>query len=135
VDAAAGGPWNVLGDVAALAVAIEALAESKPDTAPQCKRQKKKCKEATPQNIRSALAQSNMKTLQPSISAAVVQAYVLAIEMESPIPEIKVDDDVIVDGNHRYTASLLCNIIPVTRPYTRPLSLVPIPVQQLRIDP
>jgi len=32
VDAAAGGPWNVLGDVAALAVAIEALSESKPDT-------------------------------------------------------------------------------------------------------
>ena len=56
MDAAAGGPLNVFGDVAALAVAIAALSESRPDTASQCKQQKKKCKEATPQNIRSALA-------------------------------------------------------------------------------
>ena len=96
---------------------------------------KKKCEDATPQNIRGALQFSSMKTLQPSVSARVIQAYVDSIEAGVPIMDIKVDGDVIVDGNHRYIAGLLCKRQAPIQQWTRPSSLKPIPIQQLRIDP
>ena len=101
--------------------------------AQHCKQ--KRCKDATPENIRVALQQSKLKTLNVSVSAAVVQAYVDSIEAGNQLAGIKVDGDVIVDGNHRYIAALLCNMLPPTRPGTKPLSAVPIPIQQLRIEP
>jgi RHS repeat-associated protein len=95
----------------------------------------KRCKQATIENIRLVLLASSMRTLQPSVSANVVQFYVEAIESGSQIQDIKIDEDVIVDGNHRYIATLLCNTKAPVWPYTRPLSVPPIPIQMLRIDP
>jgi RHS repeat-associated protein len=96
---------------------------------------KPKCERATPENIRSVLASSTMKTLQPRVSASVVQLYVESIEVGNPLREIKVDRNVIVDGNHRYIAALLCKIPVPSVPGTKPMSVPPIPVQKLQIDP
>ena len=129
------GPEDPLADIAAAAAIIVTISTaSDTDTSQPCN-QKRKCKDATPQNIQAVLAPSTMLTLQPTVSAAAVQAYVSAIEAGAEVPPISVDENVIVDGNHRYIASLLCNIIAATRPGTRPLSLVPVPVQTLRIEP
>ena len=135
-EAAGLGPEDPAADVAAF-VALVATIASAPDVpdSTSCPKNKPKCKEATPQNIRAVLATSTMKTLQPSVSAAVIQGYVAAIEAASPPLPIRVDDNVIVNGNHRYIAFLLCNLPPSLEPWARPLSVPPMPIQNLRIDP
>lgn len=95
----------------------------------------RKCLPATPANIRSVLANSTMLNLQPAISASVVQSYVTYIEGGGTIEPIKVDGNVIVDGNHRYVASLLCGKQAPTTPGTAPLTRPRTMMRDLRIDP
>ncbi|PIR19440.1 MAG: hypothetical protein COV48_01995, partial [Elusimicrobia bacterium CG11_big_fil_rev_8_21_14_0_20_64_6] len=95
---------------------------------------KRKCRQATPGNIRAAVLRSEMKTLQPSISSPGVQTYVDMIENGLLPSPIKTAGDLIVDGNHRYIAGLLCGIEVDRTPGTAPLSLPRYPIRQIKID-
>jgi len=94
-----------------------------------------KCAAATPENIRPLLDSSPMLTLQPTISLSAVQSWVAEYERGLPVPPIQVDENIIVDGNHRYVASLLCRQPPAIQPWTAPLTRPRMPVRNLQIQP
>lgn len=76
-----------------------------------------------------------MLTMQPTISLTAVQSWVAEYERGLPVPPIQVDGNIIVDGNHRYVASLLCRKPPAIQPWTAPLSRPRMPVRNLLIQP
>jgi hypothetical protein len=94
-----------------------------------------KCQPATVPNIQAVLNGSPMMTLQPSVSASAIQGLVSAIESGATLPPILVDGNVIVDGNHRYIAGLLCGKPSAIQPWTAPMSPPRIPVRNLQILP
>jgi RHS repeat-associated protein len=96
---------------------------------------KKKCLPATPSNIAAVLQSSSMFTLQPTVSASVIQSYVNEIEVGASLRPIYVDGNVIVDGNHRYIAGLLCKKPTSIQPWTAPMSPPRYPVQSLIVQP
>ena len=59
---------------------------------------------AGPCPIRAAIENSELKTVQGAISGPAVMRYVDKLKEGHVAPPIKVADDVIVDGNHRYAA-------------------------------
>lgn len=95
-----------------------------------------KCNQANEPNIRAALATSPLQTYQKSVSVPVIQIYVDMIEGGSTAPPITMNGNIILDGNHRYIAALLCNKSPLMQPGTPPLfPPSPIPIQQISLDP
>ena len=96
-----------------------------------------KCLDATPANIISVAQRSPYMTIQGAVSAPAIQAYVNMVRAGSvAIPAIKVDGNVIVDGNHRHIAGLLCNISVPTIPWIASPSGLEraIPVRNIRVD-
>jgi RHS repeat-associated protein len=85
-------------------------------------KRKPKCMPATTANIVGALSSSAMLTLQPSVSSSVIQLYVNDIENGVIVPPIRADGNVIVDGNHRYTAFRLCSMEAPIVPWVAPMS-------------
>ena len=130
------GPEDPAADVAAFVALVATIASA--DDLPEstsCPKNKPKCKDASPANIRAVLATSTMKTYNASVSAGVIQGYVEAIEAANPPLPIRADGDIIINGNHRYIAFLLCNLPPPLTPWTAPVGVPPMPIQNLRIDP
>lgn len=63
------------------------------------------------EEIKNAMAGASLKTQQKSVSIPVIQEYLNRImNGEKDVPPIKVDGDIMVDGNHRYIASILAGI-------------------------
>jgi len=95
-----------------------------------------RCMSATPQNIRSVVSTSTFRTLQRSVSAPVVQAFVNRIENGENPPPISVDGNIIVNGNHRIVAGLLCGQQVSTMPGTAPLarSRFAMPLSQIQVS-
>jgi RHS repeat-associated protein len=93
----------------------------------------RRCKPATHENIRSVLNSSPMVTIQRGIWASGVQMWVEAIELGNAPPPISADENYIVDGHHRYVASILCGVPISARRGTRPLSATPFPMSQMVI--
>jgi hypothetical protein len=61
----------------------------------------------TEASIAAALKGSSMKTLQESVSLPMIKDYVAQLVAGRIAPAIKVDGNIIVDGNHRYIAGQL----------------------------
>ena len=91
----------------------------------------------TEASIAKALKGSTMKTIQNEVSLPAVERYVNKLKSGSPSPAIKVADDVIIDGNHRYVAGRLFGIDPPTIPGTLSRSSATLvkPIQQIKINP
>jgi hypothetical protein len=89
--------------------------------------------QATPENIRQVVMLSPYLTLQPTVSASVIQSYVNAIEAGQVLPPIYVDMDVIVDGNHRYIAGLLCRKPVPEQPWTKPLTKQATSIHEIQV--
>ena len=67
--------------------------------------------EVTDEVIRDAMKNAPLQTQQRAVSKPVIQNYVNRIlEGEIDVPPIKVDGNIIVDGNHRYIASRITGI-------------------------
>lgn len=94
----------------------------------------RRCQPSTAANIKIAVRNSEMKTMQPSVSAPGVQTYVDMIEKGLLPPPIETDGDVIVDGNHRYIAGLLCKVEVGRIPATAPLTYPRYPIRLIRVD-
>jgi RHS repeat-associated protein len=89
------------------------------------------------QTIQAALEGSEMRTAQADVSIPAVERYVRMLESGSTPPPIKVDDGVIVDGNHRYVAGRVFGVEPPIIPGTlSPSQAGQVrPIQQLNLDP
>jgi RHS repeat-associated protein len=94
-----------------------------------------KCLPATTANIVGALSTSEMISQQPTVSMTFIQMYVVDIEGGVPLPPIRVDGNIIVDGNHRYIAHRLCRMEAARQEWVASPSAMRVPMQQLIIQP
>ena len=62
--------------------------------------------------IAKALEGSNMQTLQGKVSLPAIERYVRMLEQGKVPPSIKVEGNVIIDGNHRYIAGRIFGTEP-----------------------
>ena len=124
--------WIAYGVLGAAATGVVALSESDTCTG-KCQEEKKrkKCLDATVNNIKMVTAKTSYLTLQKSVSIPAVARYTALIERGSIAPPVKMDGNTIVDGNHRMVAGLLCNQIPASTPGTAPLSKPRIPLRDI----
>ena len=128
--------WIAYGVLGAAATGVVALSESDTCTG-KCQEEKKrkKCLDATVDNIKMVTAKTSYLTLQKSVSIPAVARYTALIERGNIAPPVKMDGNTIVDGNHRMVAGLLCNRIPASTPGTAPLSKPRIPLRDIQPDP
>ncbi|MCB1237772.1 MAG: RHS repeat-associated core domain-containing protein, partial [Verrucomicrobiae bacterium] len=89
------------------------------------------------QTIAKALEGSTMTSPQGKVSLPAVERYVRRLEAGEVQPPIKVDGNVIVDGNHRYVAGRVFGTEPPTTPGTLSPSQAPRvkPIQETVVDP
>ena len=92
---------------------------------------RKKCMEATAENIKKVTAKTPYFTTQRNVSIPRVARYTALIEAGSPTPEIKMDGMLIVDGNHRMVANLLCRQPAPTTPWTSSPAAPRLPFNQI----
>ncbi|WP_227660016.1 hypothetical protein [Budvicia aquatica] len=78
-----------------------------------------------------------MKTVQGEVSLPVVQRYVDKLLNGEVPPLIKVDGDVIVEGNHRYVAGKIVGLISESTPGVVSPSRIPLIklMSNTKIDP
>ncbi|MBI0520873.1 RHS repeat-associated core domain-containing protein, partial [Pectobacterium parmentieri] len=81
--------------------------------------------DVTPDIIRDSLKGDTMQTLQGSISLPAIQRYVDRLLKGDIAPPIKVDGNIIVEGNHRYIAGKVVGKMPEMSPGTLPPSKLP----------
>jgi hypothetical protein len=88
--------------------------------------------------IRNAMRGARLRTQQESISIPMVQRYVKMLEEGQTPPAIKVDGDIIVEGNHRYVAGRIFGkeppIIPGVRAHFKE-KLPTIDWDKVKLDP
>ncbi|MEQ5209033.1 RHS repeat-associated core domain-containing protein, partial [Proteus sp. fly-1067] len=72
--------------------------------------------DVTSEIIQGALKGDTMQTVQGSVSLPAIQRYVDRLLKGDVAPPIKVDGNVIVEGNHRYVAGKIVGKIPETVP-------------------
>lgn len=89
----------------------------------------------TAEEIKAGLESATLRTTQEEISAPVVNRYIDMLRTGSEAPPIKVDGDIIVDGNHRYAAGVLEGKLPATTPGTVAPSQAPKakPVKDIKV--
>jgi hypothetical protein len=130
--AAADGPLPI-GDILAV-ILLTGAAVYDLTKCSQKSEDKKKCKDATPDNIRNTVSKSSLLTTQKAVSVPAVAAYTKMIEAGSTPPPVKMDGVTIVDGNHRMVAAMLCDVNPPVEPGTAPLSTPKYPFKDIYPD-
>ncbi|WP_411681642.1 hypothetical protein, partial [Clostridium thailandense] len=85
--------------------------------------------------IRAAMKDAPLKTQQGAVNLPAIQRYVTRLEGGEIAPAIKVDNGIIVDGNHRYIAGRIFGKEPLQVPGAggRPNSIID--WSKLKIDP
>ncbi len=73
--------------------------------------------EVTEDVARAAMQGAPLRTQQGRVSLPAVQRYVDRLRAGEVPPAIKVDGDIIVDGNHRYIAGRIVGREPARTPY------------------
>ena len=91
--------------------------------------------EVSEETIREALAGDKTKTLQKEVSLPMVKRYVDKLRKGEKPPAIKMDGDIIVDGNHRYTAGKIHGEMPPTRPSIAPKNIDPKNIEDIGVSP
>ncbi len=81
--------------------------------------------DVTPDIIRDSLKGDTMQTLQGSVSLPAIQRYVDRLLKGDIAPPIKVDGNIVVEGNHRYIAGKVVGKMPEMSPGTLPPSKLP----------
>lgn len=76
--------------------------------------------DVTDDAIRQAMKDAPLKTDQRAVSVPAIRRYVDRLAAGETPPPIKVDDGVVVDGNHRYIAGRLFGKEPPITPGARP---------------
>lgn len=81
------------------------------------------------------MADAPLQTQQQGVSLPIVKEYVQKLLAGSEAPPIKVDGNIIADGNHRYVAGRLVGQEPAIQPWSggRPDKVVP--WNEIQVDP
>ena len=78
----------------------------------------KRGSDVTPDIIKKSLKNDKMMTKQASVSLPAIQRYVDKLINGHTPPPIKIDGNIIIDGNHRYIAGKVLGKKPSTTPGT-----------------
>jgi len=91
----------------------------------------------TTTQIKQTLKDDLTQTTQKAVSLPAIQRYVARLNAGEKAPPIKIDGDVIVDGNHRYIAGKMQGTMPeVQASKMAPSKVFKIqPIQKIQIDP
>ena len=121
-------------EVAAAGVIGCAAGTAIDNTVEAIRKYKSKCMAPTIGNVRAVCMESNVFTLQKSVSLPKIAGQVAMIEAGSVAPPVQMDGNVIIDGNHRYISALLCGQLPSRIEWTAPLSKPRLPLATILID-
>lgn len=91
--------------------------------------------QVTEDTIRAAMKDAPLKTQQGAVNQPAIQRYVQKLESGEIAPPIKVDNGIIVDGNHRYVAGRIFGQEPAQIPWTGGNPSRVIDWSNLKIDP
>ncbi|HHQ6546986.1 TPA: hypothetical protein ACSTJE_001955 [Serratia fonticola] len=93
--------------------------------------------DVTPEVIHTALKGDSLQTVQGMVSLPAVQRYVDRLLKGDIAPPIKVDGNVIVEGNHRYVAGKVVGVLPEIGAGTLSPSNIPRvkPMHETIVDP
>lgn len=88
------------------------------------------------ETILNSLKDSKMLTLQDAVSLPMIKRYVKMLSLNQKAPSIKVNNGIIIEGNHRYVAGKLYGKIPETiQGGISPSQLYRVkPIQSIKID-
>lgn len=91
--------------------------------------------EITEATVRAAMKNAPLKSQQQSVSLPTIRKYTKMAQSGSKPPPIKVDNGIIVEGNHRYIAGRIAGKEPAVQPWLggRPDRVVP--WDKIKIDP
>lgn len=70
----------------------------------------------TVDSIKAIMKNAPIKTKQSGVSIPVIKRYYTLLQDGSEAPSIKVFDNIIIDGNHRYVAGFLFGVAPLISP-------------------
>ncbi|OCG77975.1 hypothetical protein A9G44_03010 [Gilliamella sp. Occ4-3] len=92
--------------------------------------------QVTPSIVKKALKGDTMQTTQGTVSLPAVQRYVDRLLQGDTPPPIKVDGNVIVEGNHRYVAGKIVGVLPPKTQGTLAPSNIPKikPMSETKVD-
>jgi hypothetical protein len=83
--------------------------------------------EITEETVRAAMKGAPLKSQQARVSLPTIRKYAQMLREGKVPPAIKVDQGIIVEGNHRYIAGRICGKDPPIQPWAggRPAQVVP----------
>ena len=67
--------------------------------------------------LKMAMAGAPLKTHQKAVSVPAINRYIDMLRAGKIAPPIKVDNGIIVEGNHRYVAGYFTRMLPPIIPY------------------
>ena len=93
--------------------------------------------DVTPEIIQKALQVDSTISAQNFVSLPAIQRYVDRLLAGDTAPAIKMDGNVIVDGNHRYIAAKILGLEPDVVPWVLPPNKVGMtkPISDVKVDP
>ena len=74
------------------------------------------------EEIKNKLIRCNYFPTQPKVSLVNILEYVQMLKDGSPAPAIKVDENLIIDGHHRFIAGVIFGKLPEEIPWTKAFS-------------
>ncbi len=128
--------YGVVGAVAGGALYFSTKTETSTKDKTKKDNNPNKCLPANEPTIRAVLQGDPHLTLQKAVSLPVIQTYVARVESgQRVLPSIKTDENIIVDGNHRYIVGRLCKINVPEVPSIAPTSAPRYPIQDIQLSP
>ncbi|WP_249897346.1 hypothetical protein [Paenibacillus sp. PK3_47] len=73
--------------------------------------------EVTEEHIKEAMKNAPLQTQQRAVSLPAINRYTQRLSDGEAPPPIKVDNNIIVDGNHRYISGRVSGVDIPTTPY------------------
>ena len=84
--------------------------------------------------LKEKMNEAKLMATHKRISGPMIQDYYEKLVDGKIPPPIKVENDIVIEGHHRYTAGMLFGKLPDTIPWTAPLSVEKIFWKDIVVD-
>ncbi|WNS43278.1 hypothetical protein [Paenibacillus sp. MMS20-IR301] len=91
--------------------------------------------EVTEEHIREAMKDAPLQTQQSAVSLPAINLYTQRLSNDEMPPPIKVDNKIIVDGNHRYISGRVSGVDITITPYLGGMPNSVVKWGNVKIDP